>query len=90
MNSLGTFGEMIGCNGCNMVQHKDTRYGPTLYDDDGTTRTPIKIMGLAKPVGTTCKNYHITGSKSKSSISFEGGPLTSEYTHKDNHYHKIW
>jgi len=90
MNHMGTFDEMIGCNGCNMIQHKDTRYGPIIYDDDGGTRTPIKMEGLTKQKNTICKRYHISGSKSHRSISFEGGPLTSKSFHKDDKYHKIW
>ena len=77
---LGTFDEMLGCNKCNAIYHKDTRYGPMVGADDNTTRTPVKMYGSTKYYASTCKQYHITGSKSKKSITFESGPLTQGVT----------
>ena len=84
---------MIGCNNCNTIQHKDTRYGPTLYDEDGSVRKPVMMEGKTRQSETTCKNYYISGSKAQSSIVFEGGPFTSKSFHKDDpddNYHQIW
>ena len=75
-NRLGTFDEMLGCNKCNAIYHKDTRYGPIVGADDGTTRKPERMVGITKYDSSTCKAYFISGSKDDSSISFESGPLT--------------
>ena len=77
---LGTFDEMLGCNKCNAIYHKDTRYGPIVGAEDGSFQTPIKMNGQTKYDESSCKKYHITGSKSDSSISFESGPLTEGET----------
>ncbi|XP_066933733.1 uncharacterized protein [Clytia hemisphaerica] len=77
---LGTFDEMLGCNKCNSIYHKDTRYGPKVGADDGTFQKPIKMNGKTRYYDSTCKKYHISGSKSKSSITFESGPFTEEVT----------
>ena len=75
MFRLGTFDEMLGCNKCNSIQHKDTRYGLVVGADDGSKRQPTAMYGKTRN-DSTCKKYHISGSKDKSSISFESGPLT--------------
>lgn len=76
MSRLGTFDEMLGCTKCNAIQHKDTRFGPTVVSEDFTIRTPTKILGTTKASKTTCKKYKITGSSVDKSVSFESGPLT--------------
>jgi len=73
INRITTFDEMLGCNKCNDQYHRNTRLGPFLHDAGGTVRKPIsatrKIHGP-----TTCKKYRATGSKTDSSVIFEGGP----------------
>ena len=90
MNRLGTFDEMLGCNGCNMIHHRDTRRGPFIQDEDGETRKPISMRGLTKTKESTCKKQYISGSKDKTSISFEGGPFTSESFPEDGNPHQLW
>ena len=75
MSRLGTFDEMLGCNKCNAIHHRDTRYGPYVGAEDGSIRVPIKMFGRTKYDKSTCKDYQITGSKSNTSITFEGGPF---------------
>ena len=77
---LGTFDEMIGCNKCNAIYHKDTRYGPKIGRDDGSIREPTKMYGKTKYDQSSCKKYFISGSKEDLSISFESGPLTEGET----------
>jgi len=90
MNRLGTFDEMLGCNGCNMIYHRDTRFGPFIDDGNGKTRKPTKIYGLTKPMDSTCKKYYISGSKAETSLTFEGGPLTTKPYYMDNKLHLVW
>jgi len=90
MDRLGTFDEMIGCNGCNMIQHKDTRYGPVVVGEDGVERKPVQMYGLTKPLHTLCKKYYVSGSKLLSSVSFESGPLTAKSWYMDNKRHRVW
>ena len=75
---LGTFDEMLGCNKCNAIYHKDTRSNLSVGSEDQTTRKPVEMHGSTKYDKSTCKAYHISGSKLDSSISFESGPLTME------------
>merc|ERR1712062_768671 len=89
MDHLATFDEMLGCNGCNMIQHKDTRYGPVV-GEDGVERRPVEMSGLTKPMATLCKKYYVSGSKLLSSISFESGPLTAKSWYMDNKAHRVW
>ncbi|XP_066918822.1 uncharacterized protein [Clytia hemisphaerica] len=79
-NRLGTFDEMIGCNKCNAIYHKDTRYGPKIGGDDRSVRKPTKMYGDTKYYKSSCKKYFISGSKDETSISFESGPLTEGVT----------
>lgn len=89
MNRLGTFDEMLGCNKCNAIQHKDTRYGPVVGANDRSFRIPEQVYGESKSDKSKCKGYNISGSKRDLSISFEGGPLTEDiFSHTK--YHKIW
>jgi len=90
MHRLGTFDEMIGCNRCNMIYHSDTRYGPFIDDGGGKIRKPIKMEGKTKSTKSKCKQYYISGSHADTSISFEGGPLTSKSFHSDGQFHKLW
>jgi len=78
MHRLGTFDEMLGCNKCNTIQHKDTRHGLVVGADDGSLRRPAEMYGWTRADKTTCKKYHLSGSKRDSSISFESGPLTND------------
>lgn len=91
MDQLGTFDEMLGCNKCNAVHHKDTRYGPKLGAADRSLRRPTKMTGLTKAGESTCKKYSITGSKDDLSITFEGGPFTSgSFPYDGNKYQLVW
>ena len=74
-NRLGTFDEMLGCNKCNAIYHKDTRWGLKVGLENGKRRRPVSMLGITKPTKSVCKDYRITGSKKRSTISFEGGPL---------------
>ena len=89
MFRLGTFDEMLGCNVCNQIYHRDTRYDLQIEDGKGNTRRPIMMEGKIKCSASTCKNYRITGSKNKKSITFESGPLTTE-TCKSDKFQIIW
>lgn len=89
MERLGTFDEMIGCNKCNAVQHKDTRYGLKVIASDGSVRYPTKMEGLTRAGESTCKKYSIKGSKSDFSISFEGGPFTTDIF-PTGRYQPVW
>ena len=92
MHKLGTFDEMIGCNKCNAIYHKDTRSGLKIGARDGSTRYPLLISGLTKAGESTCKKYSVTGSKDDQSITFEGGPFVenvSPYTGKGK-YQPLW
>jgi len=89
MNRLGTFDEMLGCNKCNAIYHKDTRYGPIVGAEDGSYRLPKQIYGVTKSDKTTCQKYNISGSDKEVSITFEGGPLVDDvFSHTK--FHKIW
>jgi len=90
MVRLGTFDEMIGCNGCNMIYHKDTRHSITIKQEDGVTRVPYKMKGKTGAPASICKQYYITGSKEDTSITFEGGPLTKKTFGADGKSHTIW
>lgn len=90
MRKLGTFDEMIGCNKCNSVQHKDTRWGPFIFDADGTVRKPYQMRAKNKVHGSTCKMYKITGSAEDYSISYEGGPFTENPNFQDGKRHVVW
>lgn len=83
MVRLGTFDEMLGCVGCNNIQHKDTRYGPTITDrnDDGTTseRELMGVAGRSKASERTenvCSKVRLSGSAKDKSSSYEAGPFT--------------
>ena len=78
MSRLATFDEMIGCNKCNAIYHKDTRYGLTVSSNDGTERQVEKMVGRTKAHASGCKKYMITGTKAERSITFESGHLTTE------------
>ena len=68
---------MLGCNKCNAIYHKDTRYGPRVWSDGvDKPRTPKSIKGRTKINQSRCKKYSIEGSKDDESITFESGPLT--------------
>ena len=86
-NRLGTFDEMLGCNKCNAIYHKDTRYGPIVGADDGSKRKPVSMYGKTRHDESTCKTYFISGSKDDSSISFESGPLTKN---RSTTKFKVW
>ena len=79
-NRLGTFDEMIGCNKCNAIYHKDTRYGPYVGQENGFNRAPLHMNGTAQYGNSTCKKYYISGSQDDLSIVFEGGPFTEGVT----------
>ena len=89
MDRLGTFDEMLGCNKCNAIHHKDTRFGPIVGSEDGSLRFPKRIDGVTKSDESTCQDYDITGWNGDLSIAFEGGPLVKNvFTHTK--YQKIW
>ena len=86
MHRLGTFDEMMGCNKCNAIHHKNTRFNLKL---DGN-RASIMMQGKTRADESTCKDYKITGSKSKHSISFECGPFTKDPFKNQVKDIKIW
>merc|ERR1719265_2499579 len=43
LKRLKMFDEMLGCNHCNDMYHRDTRYGPILADEDGAQRKPQAV-----------------------------------------------
>eukprot|EP00111_Clytia_hemisphaerica_P012708 TCONS_00037389-protein len=79
-NRLGTFDEMIGCNKCNAIYHKDTRYGPIVSTEGRYKRRPVHMEAWTRYNDSTCKKYQISGSKRDCSLSFESGPLTKGVT----------
>jgi len=80
---LGTFDEMVGCNKCNAIYHKDTRYGPYVGQAKGFNRVPLHMNGTAQYGDSTCKQYYISGSQYDLSVSFESGPFAEGVTESE-------
>merc|ERR1719281_1157663 len=89
LKRLKTFDEMLGCNHCNDMYHKDTRYGPTLTDEDGTTRKPLAVKRLYN-AGSSCAQFRVTGDKADGSVTFEGGPGAEPNFPADGKNHALW
>jgi len=87
LSRIATFDEMLGCNKCNDMYHKDTRYGPFIKDGN-TIRKPTSAKRLAKP--SSCKQYRVTGNKADHSVTFEGGPGAVANFPGDNKQHPLW
>ena len=83
---LRTFDEMIGCVKCAAIYHKDTRYGP-IIEQKGKSYTPIGVKGKIRHDKSSCKKYHIFGSKRQLSMTFESGPFTKR---KSKGSFKVW
>ena len=80
---------MLGCNKCNSIYHKDTRYGPIVGAEDGSKRTPVSIRGGTNINEGTCKKYSIEGSKDNLSTIFESGSLTEGRIRKRRRF-RVW
>lgn len=89
LKRLRMFDEMLGCNPCNDMYHRDTRYGPYLADEDGTNRKPQAVK-RSQIRGSSCKQYRVTGSKADSSVTFEGGPGAVANFPNDGKTHVLW
>lgn len=89
LKRLKMFDEMLGCNHCNDMYHRDTRYGPILADEDGAQRKPQAVkVRLMK--GSSCKQYRATGKKEDGSVTFEGGPGAVANFPGDGTQHSLW
>merc|ERR1719213_558948 len=87
LNRLNTFDEMLGCNKCNDMYHRDTRYGPFI-NDGGSIRKPLTAK---RSISTSsCKKYRVTVNKAEHSVTFEGGPGAVANFPGDNKQHPLW
>lgn len=89
MYYVSGFLEALGCRHCAAMYHRETRYGPFLTEPDGSERRPSRAERLAKSA-SWCELYRITGSKSDSTITFEGGPGAIKNFPNDSDYHPLW
>jgi len=87
LTRIATFDEMLGCNKCNDMYHKDTRYGPFI-NDGGSMRKPLTAKRSQK--ASSCNKYRVTGNKADHSVTFEGGPGAVANFPNDNKMHPLW
>jgi hypothetical protein len=78
---LHMFDELLGCNKCDDVYHRDTRFGPFIEDPDDVIRNPVSMTwSLNKQDDDPdtpekpCLRVHVYGSSGNHSVTLEHGP----------------